>query len=227
MTDTINLYGDSLIRTSGKHGGDISSQRMDDLDIATLQYALLLQAGRRVAIDLGCGLGIQGLRLASLGVETLLIDRLPIEMTVLKTDGLGNLLPLSYLKVDAKTLVDDNLPREIAICYSQRFIHYLKYGEAIGLLKTIRRKMPVGAKLFLSASGLLSELGDNYAGKAVDVHARFTPLDSAMAKKHNIHEPVCLYTANELSCLCERASFTVDRVYSSAFGNIKGIFSAT
>jgi acetyl-CoA acetyltransferase len=75
MIATLNACGDVLIRTTGRHGGDISSQRMDDLDIAALAYALQLKGtAPGAAIDLGCGQGMQGLRLAALGLDTLLID---------------------------------------------------------------------------------------------------------------------------------------------------------
>lgn len=83
-----------------------------------------------------------------------------------------------------------------------------------------------GAKLFLSASGLLSELGSDYKGKSDNLPERFSPLSAAMAEKHNIHEPVCLYTQDDLVALCKHASFSCDNVFSSAFGNVKGVFTS-
>jgi hypothetical protein len=225
MTDSLNLYGDSLVKTTGKHGADISSQRMDDLDVETLRYALQVKEKKGAVLDLGCGIGIQGLRLASLGFKTLLVDWMPVDMTVLRVAGLDDLLPLSYLMKDARALESADLPAEIAICYSQRFIHYLKFDEAVALLQLIRERMLSGAKLFLSASGLLSELGEDYSGKSHKISRRFSTLSASMAEKHNIHEPVCLYAPDELATLCQRASFSCDRVYSSAFGNVKGVFT--
>ena len=46
MPRSINLYGDSLVKTTGKHGADISSQRLDDLDIETIAYALYKRTDR-------------------------------------------------------------------------------------------------------------------------------------------------------------------------------------
>ena len=36
MAASLNVYGDSLVMTTGKHGADISSQRMDDLYVETI-----------------------------------------------------------------------------------------------------------------------------------------------------------------------------------------------
>lgn len=226
MVSSLNLYGDSLVMTTGKHGANISSQRMDDLDVETMLFALQLKERKGASLDLGCGIGIQGLRLASLGFKTVLIDWVPVNTTVLRAIGLDELLPLSYLMKDVRELESADLPTEIAICYSQRFIHYLTFDEAVALLRLVRGQMQSGAKLFLSASGLLSELGDNYLGKSQELSTRFARLSEYMAKKHNIHEPVCLYTTDDLVRLCLKASFRCDRVFSSAFGNVKGVFSA-
>jgi hypothetical protein len=226
MTNSINLYGDKLIATTGEHGADISSQRMDDLDVETLIYALQNREKGGAFLDIGCGIGIQGFRLAALGFETVLIDWVPVETTVLRIAGLSELLPLSYVMKDVRSLESTDLPERILVCYSQRFIHYLRFHEAVTLLQLVRSRMLSGAKLFLSASGLLSELGDNYEGKAQELSRRFNLLAEPMADKHNIHEPVCLYTPDDLVALCQTASFACDRVFSSPFGNVKGIFTA-
>ena len=123
-------------------------------------------------------------------------------------------------------LASADLPSEIVIGYSQRFIHYLEFQEAVRLLRLIREHMPEGARLFLSASGLWSELGNGYVGAAQPLPRRFAPLSAAMAEKHDIRVRVCLYTPSELAELCQSAGFRCDRVYTSAFGNVKGVFSA-
>jgi len=134
MTQPLNIYGDDLINTSGRHGADISSQRIDELDVAALLYAIRERHRPGVAIDLGCGIGIPGLRFAVLGFTTILLDRIPIEQTVLRVSGLDQLLPLSYLMKDAITLDEADLPNELVLCYSQRFIHYGSYTTVHTLL---------------------------------------------------------------------------------------------
>jgi len=209
-----------------KHGTDIASQRMDELDVDTIIYALQICGDTGAAVDLGCGVGTQGLRLATLGFKTVLIDLTPIEMTVLHVAGISELLPLSYLQKDVRILKSTDLPANISICYSQRFIHYLTYAEATILLKLFRRQMQHCAKLFLSASGLFSELGEDYQGKNMEVSRRFSHLSEIMSKRHSIYAPVCLYTEDDLVNLCNNASFSCDKVYQSVFGNIKGVFTA-
>jgi hypothetical protein len=76
-----------------------------------------------------------------------------------------------------------------------------------------------------SAAGLLSELGRQYPAYHRPVVERFAVLASEMAQKHQIHEPVFLYTKEDLIALCEAAAFVPSQVFSSSFGNVKGIFS--
>jgi hypothetical protein len=226
VAEPLNLHGDRLLPTSGRHGGNIASQRLDDLDVLALQYALERRNQPAAALDLGCGLGLQGLRFATLGLATLLIDRLPVEQTVLRLAELAALLPIAYRQRDARRLVAADLPADLQLCYSQRFIHYLRFEEAVALLRLLRAQMPPGAGLFLSASGLDSELGANYAGRDRTLSERFAPLAPAPAARHGIAEPVCLYRPAELAALCELASFRPEQVWTSPFGNVKGAFRA-
>jgi hypothetical protein len=45
-----------------------------------------------------------------------------------------------------------------------------------------------------------------------------------MATKHSIREAVCLYTEEDLRRLGDLAGFRAQKVFSSQFGNVKGIF---
>jgi SAM-dependent methyltransferase len=230
VADALNLYGDRLVETTGQHGADIASQRLDGLDAQALRHALDLKLqsdGQTGAVlDIGCGSGMQALRFASLGLPTVMVDQLPLDKTVLRSEGLAALLPISYLMKDACALTAADLPGEIALCYSQRFIHYLRFGEALALLRLVRTRMAKGAKLFLSASGLQSELGAGYAGALQPMAERFSPLAGPMAQQHGIHAPVCLYAPDELQALGEQAGFAVERIHASTFGNVKGVFAA-
>lgn len=226
MDESLNRYGDELVRTSGRHGSDISSQRMDKLDVQALRYAMRLNAADEFAVDIGCGIGHQGLRFAALGIRTMLIDQLPLHMTVLAAAGINALIPISYLRKDIRCLQGTDLPLNISICYSQRFIQYLSYRDAAQLLQLLRVHCTPRAKLFLSAGGVLSELGNGYAVIDQPLAHRFGLLAREMADKHEIHEPVCLYSLDEFVSMVTQASFRCVRAYSSAFGNVKGIFTA-
>jgi hypothetical protein len=228
--EALNVHGDRLVPTTGSHGADIASQRLDGLDRAALRHALAVKVTEEMpatALDLGGGRGMLALRLAALGLDTLLVDRLPREQTVLGQPGLADWLPLRHLARDARALRADDLPENLAVCCSQRFIHYLRHGEALALLALVRSRMRPDAKLFLSASGLDSELGQGYAGRGVALTARHAVLAPAMADKHGIHEPVCLYAPDELKALGEAAGFHCERVFESTFGNVKAVFAVT
>lgn len=144
---------------------------------------LALSADDNFAVDLGCGSGIMGLRFSCLGVETILIDTLPVHETLLKTLSLQNILRLKFVQQDARHLSHDQLPSRVGLLFSQRFVYYLKYSEALDLLKTLKAVMSLSARLFISASGRNSELGDGYGGSD-DLKQRFSEFAPETAGKH-------------------------------------------
>jgi hypothetical protein len=110
------------------------------------------------------------------------------------------------------------------VAYSQRFIHYLRFDEASRLLQSLAGRLCAKARLFLSASGLGSELGAGYAHAGAPVEHRFAPLAGAMQAKHGVREPVCLYTKEELEQLVVAHGFAAVRTWTTPFGNVKGVF---
>lgn len=221
----LNRQGDRLVSTTGKHGADISLQRLDALDRASLQFALASTSNTRCAVDLGCGLGAHSLRLALLGYEVTLIDLLDRSEFCITANGLLHRQALRLVRKDARQVSDLDLPVVVELLYSQRFLHYLRFEEARLVLERIVRRMPPGTKAFLSASGIHSELGEGYPHHQVAVEQRYERLATPMADKHQIYEPVCLYELDDLARLAHRLGLTVERLFASEFGNVKGIFS--
>jgi len=82
MSSDLNLYGDHLSRTTGTHGADIASQRLDDLDRRCLVEMLQSAMQHPVCLDLGCGYGYQGMRMALMGGCSHLYDLLPLPSIV-------------------------------------------------------------------------------------------------------------------------------------------------
>ena len=80
------------------------------------------------------------------------------------------------------------------------------------------------SSLFVSASGLTSELGVGYLHAEHPVEQRFAPLADEMQAKHGVREPVCLYTEQELERLVTMHGFGAVRLWTSPFGNVKGVF---
>jgi len=226
MNDAINLYGDQLHATTGTHGTDIAKQRLDHLDIAAIKHILGQQGRKMMALDLGCGWGIQGLRFASLGVTTTLIDQLPPEQMVIGTGDLNKALPINYQQVDLNDLNALQLPPTLNLIFSQRFIHYLPFNQAVRLLQLLRGQVVDDARLYLSASGLDTELGNGYSDKPKCIEERFSAPAPVMAEKHGILEPVCLYQSGDLEQPALSAGYAPLSVWQSDFGNIKGIFKA-
>ncbi len=222
MQDALNQYGDHLIQTSGSHGADISSQRIDDLDRKSLDFVLQNCNEDIKGLDIGCGLGIQGVRFALLGAQMWLIDIIDIETRMhLIKQHLGLQNKLEYIRTDVKGIEAQNLGIYFNFIYSQRFIHYLKYQDASKLIASIASMSSNDAFLFISASGIRSELGEGYEGKNKIIQERYCKLAPKMAHKHNILEEVCLYSSEELSALLIHNDFTPIETWESSFGNIK------
>ena len=219
----LNLYGDRLVPTSGRHGGDIASQRIDALDRACLEFCVGLGPGVR-AIDIGCGLGAQGFRLAALGATVVLSDPVDIAERVAQFNALMPAHPVRFIHGDARDLAPADVPAPLDIVYSQRALHYLRFHEAAALLAMLRDQCRPGARFFISCSGIDTELGEGYGGQGVDVAARMAPLAPAMADKHGVHDAICLYALDELGRLGEAAGLDVLSLEASDFGNKKAIF---
>ncbi len=222
---TYNNYGDLFIETTGAHGPDIAAQRLDDLDRASLQFALSTHSGNHWAVDIGCGRGTQGLRFATLGFKTLLVDLQENSQRCAIINSLLGNSQVVALQSDVRGLGPADLPDKIKILYSQRFIHYLTWEEAVSLLSNLSKRMPVGARAFISAGGIDTEYGLAYVHRSLPVTERFAHLSPDMAEQHHIREKVCLYSCEDLAKLCKRVGLDPVNIWVSEFGNIKGEFA--
>jgi hypothetical protein len=223
MSERWNVYGDVRTETTGAHGADIASQRLDDLDRRALEDVRQRTTGGCTAIDLGGGSGWQSLRFALLGAEAHVFDLLPQPPVLARLQAAGR-LRLRYHTGDVRVTLPDRLPAVVHVGYSQRFVHYLPFDDAVRVLSLVARGMPAGARFFLSASGLESELGDGYDACERPLADRFSRLRPDRRESHGIHEPVCLYREDDLRALMAAAGFTPATVWRSRFGNIKGVF---
>ncbi len=240
-----NIYGDKLISLTAGHGVDVASQRADWMDLdACEQITRLCQSNESLplnnraapasssvktevfALDIGCGFGGQVFRMAQAGAHSAGIDNADFDtdqrmFEAARTVKNGsvefhqqNLMLLPFVgKKICKTHFD------VVVC--QRVIHYLKYNLSEKALSRIHDVLKPGGFLYLSASGLGSELANGYSAANLPVRDRFAELGRAMAILHQILQPVCLYRLEELEALVRSAGFVVTRSEVSAFGNIK------
>lgn len=220
-SQSINLYGDRRVATSTGHGIDIASQRADDLDLMAIEHINTMVSGRRqvFAIDVGCGHGGQAARMAKAGAFALAIDNTDYHEQItesMRREGIFSNFGFYQLSVEGEAELG---PFDVIVC--QRMIHYLRHDAAKAALGWFYRIGSDDARLFISASGMDSELGDGYEGKELPIPDRFSTLAPAMADKHSIHPPVCLYRKEELEALVSGAGWIVEKAFLSPFGNVK------
>jgi hypothetical protein len=216
--------GEAPIHSIALHGVDIASQWMDELDLEALRFLVSPKMPKRVALDLGCGLGTQGIRFAMLGCKSVLYDVADISERIGRVRQLLGIHKLEFRNVDLRLAVPEDFPPDTGVVYSQRFIHYLTFLEASRLLAIVTSRLCANARLFISASGLESELAAGYPHAGDPVEQRFAPLGNEMRAKHGIAEPVCLYTVADLERLVLAHGFGTIRTWTSPFGNVKGVF---
>ncbi|QKE37338.1 class I SAM-dependent methyltransferase [Ferrovum myxofaciens] len=235
MTET-NIYGDKLVSLSAGHGVDVSSQRADWMDqdacehltrlcLSTTNESSSSETEVR-ALDIGCGFGGQVFRMAQTGAHSVGIDNTYFEPSQRMTEAAriapGGSIEFHQQNLMLLPMIGKKLRKhhfDVVVC--QRTIHYLKYAMAKCALERIGSVLKPGGLLYLSASGLGSELSNGYLAANLPVHERFAELGRFMAQRHQILSPVCLYTLEELTNLVQNAGFAVTRSEVSAFGNIK------
>lgn len=223
----LNVYGDRRTLLSIGHGVDIASQRADDLDAMALRrIESLVEAGCEYpfAIDVASGAGGQAIRMAMSGADVLAIDSHDFSSEVyagVSQNELGG--RVSFLQWDMRELCDLNFGRSADIIVCQRAIHYFTYPAAVDIVAGFAGLIRDGGFLYLSASGIHSELGENYCSSNDRLEIRYAELSAVMQEKHGILGPVCLYSEDDLVSLLSAAGFDLESVYSSAFGNIKAV----
>lgn len=109
------------------------------------------------------------------------------------------------------------------IVFIRRGMSSLPYREAAQRVRRLLRNLKIGGKLYVSVLGLHSELGDGYSSRELPIEQRFEPLGALMAKKYELHDPVCLYTERNLFMLFLEAGASVLRTLTTTYGNVQGI----
>jgi SAM-dependent methyltransferase len=219
----LNGYGDKRKPTIGNHGVDIAAQRADDLDGMALEHLRSIKDQAR-ALDVASASGGQAVRMALAGADVLALDIDDYSeafYSAANSASVGG--QCRFVQQDITDYdVAGNLGRfDVIVC--QRMIHYVPYGVAIEVVQTLKQALKPGGRLFLSASGLHSELGTDYPGARQPIYRRYELLSDAMVEKHAMLGLVCLYSQDELAAMLRVAGMDVEQVFTSAFGNVKAV----
>ncbi len=221
MPEIINLYGDQRKSTVTGHGIDVASQRADDLDLLAIAHVqALIRNNKPVSVlDAGCGHGGQVIRMAKAGARVLGMDMENYGPLILHEAAMEAVFEQVEFHCTSVTDEPDIGQFDLILC--QRMIHYLPHAHALAALRWFHRISNADGCLFISASGLDSELGTDYEGRETSVENRLHPLSPPMANKHSIFPPVCLYRKEELVGLVTQCGWNVEKAFLSPFGNIK------
>jgi SAM-dependent methyltransferase len=172
-------------------------------------------------LDLPCGEGGHTVAMAGLGARVLAVDA-PKQESRVRNRALAS---DCANRVDFAPLdIPDGLPEgpfDLVFCHHG--IHRLPYPTARQVLRHLVKGMRVGGKLFISAYGLHSALGEGYAGADAPIEARFGELIPAIARRYDIKGPVCLYSERNLVTLLFEAGGSVLRSFTTTHGAVKAV----
>lgn len=199
------------------YGTDISSCRRDDLDAMAIERVETLSGC--CAMDLCCGKGSMALEFMTRGAVVTAWDKIRPDFLLSEAPYGGKSLEIIVGDILDPDLVPHHVPFDVIVW--QRAIHYLRPEEALQMMRRVRRWMRSGGSLYVSASGLGSELGNGYEGAGREWKDRWGLLSPDMREKHEIHLPVCLYEETDLVDLILRSGFELGKSFLSPFGNIK------
>ena len=201
---------------------------MDELDLRTLKYGLGLGRRKRKFanfVDLGAGLAIQSVRMALNGYQAFAYDLIAAPQTLASIARSYQVGRVTYITGDLSKLSVSAFPRSIDIIYSQRFIHYLTFEDAVSLLARLATRMKKGGHLFLSAAGFDTEIAQQHPDRSKPIAERFSVIDSEAARSHSITAALCIYRVQELELLADLAGYATVDSWITEFGNVQGVFS--
>lgn len=232
MNNTLNLYGDKKLILDSGFGADIASQRADKLDQMALDWIWHLtkkeDTSRLInALDLACGLGGQAVRMAAAGAHVIAADIVDYENEIMASCAKVDIKDrISFFRVNLKSIelnMAGKKTGQFDVIIFQRALHYLRFQEAIDALTNVRQLMARNGKLYVSVSGIGSELGNGYGHANNPLKTRFSKLALDMAEKHGIRSEVCLYNQTDFSSLLQSSGFRLEKIFTSPFGNHKAV----
>lgn len=200
-----------------KHGIQITSSRMGKLEKKLIKYTLDLPKSS-VGLDLGAGNGYISILLSLMQKNIYFYDlKIDFKLKIFKKLFASKKLYLKKKNLKEVEYID--FPKNIDFVYSARFLHYLTYDEAENLLRKFSKNMKSGAKIFITVSGLNSDIGINYDCAGKDIKKRNCFLSKSNQSRFEIKEKITLYKKEELEKLIGEY-FKIEESWESDFKNI-------
>ncbi len=197
------------------YGVDVARIRTDDLDKKVIAYAK--QHTGVSVLDCGCGGGGLARHLVACGAFVTGVD------IVNYSDAFARIRrecgytrsQLHFVHTDMTEIGETRY--DVAVL--QRVLHYLPYERAFQFLVHLQGLLK--HTLYISVSGLESDIGRRYAHADKPLLDRFCVLDPLGARTFGIYKPLCLYTPEEFIVLLVQSGYDIEECWVSAFGNIK------
>lgn len=176
-------------------------------------------------LDIDCGHSGLFARLAEAGATVTAVDAEDIGTAVndaAETLGVG--AGVHFVRARLADFVAEAAP---AVPYDLIVIHrsltLMPFAEAQGVLRRLVGWLRIGGKLYASALGVHSELGDHYPHAERWVQQRFSSLAPEVAARYGIAGPVCLYSERDLFLLLFEAGVGVLKSFTTTHGSVKAV----
>jgi SAM-dependent methyltransferase len=166
--------------------------------------------------------GRRAMVMASLGAQVLVADVEKFKEPICRqaqAEGLAE--AVKFVVYPDPKLFSGKESFDLVFCHHG--IHRLPYDKAKRALQQIIKTLNIGGKIYISAYGLHSTLGEGYADADAPVEKRFCPLSAIIARNYNLEGPVCLYTERNLVNLLFESGGSVLRSFTTTHGTIKAV----
>ena len=105
----------------------------------------------------------------------------------------------------------------------QLALHPLRYEEARKAVRQLLLTLKIGGKIYLSAYGLHSTLGDHYPDSGKLIEERHAALPPALAASYGLPGPLCLYSERNLITLLFGVGASVLQSATGTLGNVRAV----
>ncbi len=202
------------------HGVDVNKNRLDDLDRVILRDSLSEPFSKKNICNIGCGESSLSIALCSLGHFVYNYDRRDLHSFFSMTSELFQ--KQKFVSMNISDIKAHNLPKQIHALVFQRVLHYLSYKNTQDILHLVTKQLAEGGKIYISLTGLDSQIGQGYTAKHDPITSRMGHIAVDDQHSFNITEKLCLYSKDEAEQLIQSIpGLHIEKIWISHFGNIK------